>query len=342
MKNLLLFGTLLFSLNLYSQAVDYGSQNTTSTCDGYAYLDENSFNSSTGYVWYTANELDSSLIVSIGSNPQDSLYSLCPGLFALSYHDSLYTISNWDTLYYYFTIDSSYLCANFDLTTTVTNVTTVGSCDGGVSANVTGANGPLSYDWSNSGTTQAINNLCSGSYSLTVTDSVGCVAYSSSYVYSQPCVGMTLNINTIESTTPGSCDGTATAVVSGANGPVTYNWSNSGTTQSINNLCAGFYSVTVTDSLNCSVFGNEYVLTDSSVCNNINVSISLTNSSAVGACDGSATAIVSGSVGPVIYSWSNSGTTQIINNLCAGFYSVTVLDSIGCESSGSISIQPQP
>ena len=47
MKNLLLFGALLFSLNLYSQTVDYGSQNTTSTCDGYAYLDENSINSST-------------------------------------------------------------------------------------------------------------------------------------------------------------------------------------------------------------------------------------------------------------------------------------------------------
>ena len=48
------------------------------------------------------------------------------------------------------------------------------------------------------------------------------------------------------------CDGSAIVDVVGGTGPYNYNWSNSGITQTITNLCIGTYSVTVTDSNTCS------------------------------------------------------------------------------------------
>lgn len=46
--------------------------------------------------------------------------------------------------------------------------------DGTVSTNVTGGTAPYAYLWNTGGTTANINNLASGTYSLTVTDANGC------------------------------------------------------------------------------------------------------------------------------------------------------------------------
>lgn len=43
------------------------------------------------------------------------------------------------------------------------------------------------------------------------------------------------------------CDGSAAVTASGGNSPYTYSWSNNATTATVNNLCAGSYTVTVTD-----------------------------------------------------------------------------------------------
>ncbi|GDX52524.1 hypothetical protein LBMAG27_15710 [Bacteroidota bacterium] len=45
----------------------------------------------------------------------------------------------------------------------------------------------------------------------------------------------------------GSCNGTATAIASGGQSPYNYLWSNGATSATVNNLCAGIYSVVVTD-----------------------------------------------------------------------------------------------
>lgn len=53
---------------------------------------------------------------------------------------------------------------------TTTNVSTIGGTDGSAIVNITGANGPVEYLWSNGETTQSINNLSSGNYTITVID----------------------------------------------------------------------------------------------------------------------------------------------------------------------------
>lgn len=55
-------------------------------------------------------------------------------------------------------------------------------------------------------------------------------------------------------------------------------------------------------------------------------------------CDGSASASVTGGNPPFTYLWSNGETTQSIDSLCPGNYTVTVSDEDGCTSSQTITI----
>src|SRR5690606_38978043 len=67
--------------------------------------------------------------------------------------------------------------APFTITSSVTETSCYGSVDGAIDLTVTGANGSLSYNWSNGLASQEDQNgLAAGTYSVTVTDmGSGCV-----------------------------------------------------------------------------------------------------------------------------------------------------------------------
>jgi gliding motility-associated-like protein len=59
--------------------------------------------------------------------------------------------------------------------------------------------------------------------------------------------------------------------------------------------------------------------------------------------DGAIDLTVSGGNTPYVYSWSNSTTTEDIDNVPAGFYSVIVTDSAGCSAYATLDlIAPLP
>lgn len=58
----------------------------------------------------------------------------------------------------------------------VSNETCQGECDGAIAASAMGGTSPYSYNWSNSFNGQHNQNLCPGTYVLTVTDQNGCTA----------------------------------------------------------------------------------------------------------------------------------------------------------------------
>lgn len=68
----------------------------------------------------------------------------------------------------------------------------------------------------------------------------------------------------------------------------------------------------------------------------MNLSISTNPTSCAGCSDGSATAVVSGGSSPYTYLWATAppNTTQMINGLAAGPYTVTVTDANGCTITG--------
>jgi PKD repeat protein len=133
----------------------------------------------------------------------------------------------------------------------------------------------------------------------------------------------------------GDSNAEITASVNGGEGTYSYYWEDGsgtspGTTQTLSNLSAGNYYLTVTDAAGCSASGT-YTVTEPDP---LQVTVTTTNESSAGACDGTATANVTGGTPPYSYNWSqpSGGMTQTINDLCAGNYQVTVMDNNGCTA----------
>ncbi len=216
------------------------------------------------------------------------------------------------------------------VTVDVRNVTCFGGNDGGATAMVMGGSAPYTYRWSNGGNIAVLANLTAGSYTVTVSDVAGCSSTQTITVTQPTAINIATSVN---QTTCGSNNGSASATVTGGTAPYTYAWSNGGTTSSISNLAAGTYTLTLTDSKGCRA--NATVTVTSS--NGISLSVGSTNVTCNGGNNGSASATVTGSSGTVTYAWSNGGNTATISNLTAGTYTVTATNG-GCTATSSVTI----
>lgn len=131
-----------------------------------------------------------------------------------------------------------------------TNISCYGGSNGSATATAIGGSGTLTYHWTASGGNNlTANSLAVGTYTITATDSLGCIGVATVPII-QPD-----SIHGHVTTTPTACGGStgsASIAAGGGTGSLTYTWSNSETTSTINNLSATTYSVTVTDSLGCS------------------------------------------------------------------------------------------
>ncbi|HET6245491.1 MAG: T9SS type A sorting domain-containing protein [Bacteroidetes bacterium] len=211
---------------------------------------------------------------------------------------------------------------------------TCNASDGSISLAVTGGSPPYSFLWSNGSTTQSQNNLPAGTYSVTVTDANGCSTTASSSVTNSG--AFTLSGNVINASCASSCDGSIEVTVSGGTPPFTYLWTPSGNTvPTMQGLCPGNYSITVTDNSGCQ---NAQSFTVNSVSNL--VATMVTNGSTCNGNTGSANVMVSGGTSPYSYQWNPIvGTGNTANNLSAGTYTVIVTDNVGCTftTSGVVS-----
>lgn len=146
---------------------------------------------------------------------------------------------------------------------------------------------------------------------------------------------MTLTMSSTPTGCGSSCTGTASVSISGGSSPYSYSWSNGAVTASLSGVCAATYTVTVTDANNCQATDQVVVSNNTS---SISVSLTPTNVTCTGNCNGAITSSVSGSSGTVTYSWSNGATTQNISSACSGPYSLTVVDQAGCSATSNTSI----
>ncbi len=83
--------------------------------------------------------------------------------------------------------------------TTPTPASTCSASDGSITSTVSGGSAPYTYLWSNGKTTSAISGLPTGSYTLTVTDHVGCAVNS---VVTVSCTGTGTSASVSSITTP--------------------------------------------------------------------------------------------------------------------------------------------
>lgn len=141
------------------------------------------------------------------------------------------------------------------------SISCFGYNDGSATVTATGGSPPYSILWSDptSQTSATATGLIAGVYNVTITDSVGCIAASIVTFY-EPSI-LSTSMSYINVTTGSSCDGSATASVSGGTSPYTYLWNDplSQTTVTAIGLCLGNQSVVVTDAKGCTSSGSIYL-----------------------------------------------------------------------------------
>ncbi len=222
------------------------------------------------------------------------------------------------------------------------NVSCNGGNNGSLNITVSGGTSPYNFIWNNGSSSEDRSGLQAGTYTVTVTDKKGCTK-SATFIIYQPNVLSGSIIQNSGISCQGSCTGSLTASGSGGTSPYTYSWNTNPvkTTATITGLCAGTYTVTITDNKGC-VYSKSKTLSAAST---ITIALSGINVTTNGGSNGSATATPSGGISPYAYSWNTSPvkTTQTITGLVAGTYTVTITDAAGCTKTGSVTItQPAP
>jgi len=197
------------------------------------------------------------------------------------------------------------------------------------------ASGGNTYTWSpaaglsdTTGTSVTASPSATTTYTVNGSNGTGCTGSTSITVTVAPIVATT----TFTNESCGLSNGTATVNTTGTctNG-FTYLWDTptQQTQQTVTNLAAGTYNVTVTcgtctatASVNITNTPGLTVTTDSIVNEECNL------------MNGSATAVVSGGSAPYQYSWNSTPVqnTAILTNVPAGTYTVTVTDNNGCTN----------
>ncbi len=214
----------------------------------------------------------------------------------------------------------------------VSNATCNGLEDGSIDLSISGGDGSYTFNWSNGAITEDINDLPSNEYSVTVTDGTGCT-FSETYS-----VGNDGNLEVSDLITDAGCDGAESGAidltVSGGSGTYTFAWSNGAETEDLEDLAAGEYRVTVTDSLGCTFIETYAVGNDG----NLEVNEIITNAGCNNASSGAIDLTVTGGSGTYTYSWNNGAITEDLDSLAAGNYQVTVTDSLGCSFTGTYEV----
>lgn len=314
----------VFNFNITApQAISNQQNITAATCasnDGQIALTTSGGAGSYSYAWSGPNGTFTS-----GA----TAFNLEPGTYNVTVTDGN---NCQNTFNYSVPVGSSGLSVNFS--------TTPDNCnqqDGSATAQISGGSGSYTYNWSGSLSGSTINNLASGSYSVTVTDqNTQCV---DSFIVSVPAGGGPELANTV--LTNAACADSATGSIafslSSGQAPFTAVWmpmvNNSDTTA--NHLEAGVYEITITDDNNCSTDTSFTI----SAPDSIEINPLVTDVLCFGENSGSITTAAIGGSGNYIYEWSdNSGNADLID-VMAGSYSVTVSDGTGCIEEGSFSIQ---
>lgn len=208
------------------------------------------------------------------------------------------------------------------------------SNSGSITTTISGGTPPYQILWNTGDTINNLINLKSGSYLITITDANGCKVQQN-YIINE-----ITTLNAILTPTKLACHeegkGSIEMTVSGGEAPYTYLWSNGSTTQNVNSLNSGRYTVTITDNKGCSITRSATISI-----NRLNASFSVIQPNCVGDTTGSVSAQIINGTGPYQYKWSNGDTTAINNNLASGWHTFTVTDANGCTFTRNINV-PAP
>ena len=199
------------------------------------------------------------------------------------------------------------------------------------------------FEWLTNGETSPFIDGLQGNqlYQVRATDSLGCVGEAEIFLAEPD--PFQLEIASVDATCFGENNGSVNViqVLGGASDEYTYQWSdnaNGATTALVDSLMAGSYSVTVTDTLLCSVDTTITIGQPGS----LDVDFDLVENKCAGGTDGKIFANGVGGMPNYSYEWSTGSTTDSIVGIWSGLHFITVTDGNNCIHVDSVRLGQAP
>jgi gliding motility-associated-like protein len=194
---------------------------------------------------------------------------------------------------------------------------------GSVNAAVFGTYPPFTVRWSNGATTQQVQNLAPGTYTVIITDAQNCTTTRTAVV--SPSTGVTATVKATDTRCFHSFDGVLAVDARNGVAPYRYQWQDGNGEALRTNVRPGTYTVTVTDNNGCTTTTTATIKEPDSIRYNIAVTAAACGS------NGSATASTIGGTPPFRYVWSGIPGGPVLNNAAPGQYYLCVFDANNCQ-----------
>ena len=279
------------------------------------------------------------VVVSAGQMPYTYLWSHGPMAATTEGAPGTYTVTVTDATGCELVLNASVgTPPEFTLQTSATGTDCSDTPDGTATVSTDGGTAPFAYLWNdpNAQTTATATALGGGLYTVTVTDANGCPQTASATVETPGSLHLGSATATAVSCAGGS-DGTASVVVEGGNGVLSYQWDDpaGSTTPTLSDLPPGVYTVEVSDELGCSV-GAQVSVSEPAV---LTVLENTTPSDCNGAPTGSIGVQPGGGAGDYQLVWTDGATGFQRTDLAAGDYAYVLTDGNGCTRSDTATVE---
>ena len=300
---------------------------------------------SSNILCYGGNNGTAMLTINGGTLPYtEDWYGADP--LALTANTYQYTVTDTNGC---FVSDSVTITQSQDSLSSSLIVTNMSSClvsDGSIDQIIIGGTPPYTYLWNNGDTIEDINNLSAGTYNVTSIDSNGCYTSNSAFV-DQPSDSLRLSLvsadyNGYSIACYGDTNGTISAITSGGNGPISYQWSTGDSNSVLTDLSIGSYALTITDTSGCSLTDSSTLISPTQFLS----SYTTTDVLCYGDSTGSVTVTFSGGVTDYLLGWGGfsfpllNGQNIFASGLIIpqGAYTYSATDLNGCAIFDMITI----
>ena len=223
----------------------------------------------------------------------------------------------------------SIMVSNPQLSIASQNASCAGNGDGNATITATNGVGSYAYLWSTTDTVSAVTGLSAGTYTVTVTDSIGCIGIDSAVIIEPNLI--VLSALAVDVLCFAESNGTIDLTASGGTMPYQYSWSTGEIIEDLSNLGSGSYTVVVTDINGCM----DSLSTTIAEPAGLGLSAVVTDAPCGGATGniGAIDLTVTGGTTPYAYAWQSGPNTEDLFNLGGGSYTVVVIDTNGCINS---------
>jgi hypothetical protein len=215
-----------------------------------------------------------------------------------------------------------------------TAVTCASGQDGSITALVSGGTAPFHYEWTTGDTTSILHSLTEGAYLLFVKDGHNCETQNNVDIFIPG--GITVDADIKAPTCHSDCDGYIKTTITGGVAPYRYQWSTGQTGTALDKLCAGKYTLTITDANNCKRIQTFNLANPAPLQVQLGPDKTLCNDQ---------TWLVDAAIADPLakYVWGGNPALQAVTPQVTlnktGQYWVNVTDSKGCKGADTINIQ---